>query len=164
MNKRAVIQVLIILILIILLAFGALAGLFKQRTAVRRINPKTGKVDTNVKLRADQTMLEEKEEASKAPPEENKAIVEAVSHSGWVNNGSYEVFGQVENVGNATARQVKAHVIFKDVQWAKVGETERLIDIPTLAPGAKSGFRVALKTNNPNQVRSYVLLFTLAPK
>ncbi len=163
MNRRAVIQVLIILLLILLLAFGALAGLFKKKPTVRHDRPKYGRVETDVKLRPDQTIADEKEETAKAPPEEHKAIIEVISHSGWVKGKSYEVFGQVQNVGNATGRQIKAHVIFKGTDWIKLGETERLIDIPTLAPGAKSDFKTALSISDPKQVRTYVLLFTLGP-
>ena len=163
MNRRAVIQVLIILLLVLLLAFWALGEPGGQKKTVKRITPKLGKVSTkNVEVPLDETVMEEEEEPSKSPPEEKKPVAEAVSHSGWVKGGAYEVFGEVQNVGNATAHQVTAHVIFKNGKWEKLGEEEALVDRATLEPGGKSAFRVTLKTNAPEQVGSYVLLFKVA--
>jgi len=161
MNRRALIQVLIVLLLILLLAFGAIAGLFNQDRTSRRGNPKTGKTKTNkADLSTDEGLLEDEDELSKSLPEEAKPIVNAVSHSSWTNNGGYEVFGQVENIGNATGRQIKAHIIFKDVDFQTIGEKEELIDIPTLGPGDRSGFKVTYKTGSPERIRSYVVIIT----
>lgn len=163
MNRRAVIQVLIILLLVLLLVFWALGAPGSRKRIVRRGVPNAGKVETdNARMPLDETVLEKDEEMSQAPPEEKKPVTEAVSHSGWVNNGAYEVFGEVKNVGNNTARQVKARVIFKNGKWERLGEVENLVDNPTLAPGQKSGFKVVFKTGDPKTVGSYVLLFTVA--
>ena len=162
LNRRAVIQVLIVLLLVLLLAFWALGKSGNQRRIVHQGPPEAKVTTENAQVPLDETVLEAPEEMSQAPPEQQKPIPQAVSHSGWFNNGAYEVFGQVQNVGNITARRVRAHVIFKNIVWVKFGEVESLIDNPTLAPGQKSNFKVAYKGSGAKDIRTYVLLFTVA--
>lgn len=163
LNRRAVIQVLIVLLLVLLLAFWALGAIGNHKRIVRKGPPETSKIDTgNARIPLDERILDGEEAKSQSAPEEPKPIPQVISHSGWFNNGAYEVFGQVQNVGSVTARQVKAHVIFKNIVWVKLGEVESLIDNPTLAPGQKSNFKVAYKGGDAEDVRTYVLLFTVA--
>ncbi len=161
MNRRVAVEVLIVLLLVLLLVFMALSKP-QKRTRIDGDAPKTSGVPTDdLSVPLDATIREEPIDPADSPPEENKAIAEVLTHSGMVNEGTYEVFGVVENVGEITARQVTAVVTFKSIKWKLLGKKQTLVDRPTLAPGEQSRFRVILKTDNARDVASYVLLFTV---
>ena len=158
MNKRSLLQVIIIIILLLLLAFWGFSALQGgAREIVWKNRPKQGKFE-DAPLSTNQTLREEPIEPSNSPPEQLKPILRPVSHSGWLNQGVYEVFGEIENEGLATARQVKAKAILKDGDWRRLAELETLVDRPTLAPGQKSKFKVVFRGKDAKKVGSYVLM------
>lgn len=161
MNRRALVQVLIILLLLSLLAFWQLAPAPKKTVKRKVIGGLTKKeiFQEQKQLYYDENIQEEPQQRSVSPPEQPKAVIKPISHSGWLNpQGKYEVFGMVQNNGEQTAHQVMVTVIFKDVAWRRVGEVSALVDQPTLPPGAKSAFKVVLNNANSKAVGSYVLL------
>lgn len=161
-NRRVVKEVIIILLLILLLIFGALSQPGGPKTVVDGAKGGRDIASDDLTISSDASVVEKAIEESDSPPEENKAIAEVVSHSGWHNNGGYEVFGVVENVGTLTARQVTARVIFKGNNWRRLGEVQTLVDNPTLVPGARSDFKVVYTGRDVAQAKTYVLLFQVA--
>jgi hypothetical protein len=155
-NKRAVAQLLIILLLIVLVVF--LAG--DPIEKVRPLESKPRFKDAPFSTR--EGMKEARIGKSGSPPEAPKAVIEPLSHSGWVNQGAYEVFGEVKNVGAATGRDVSAAVTLKDAEWNTLGHADALIDRPRLAPGEKSAFKVRFRTKQPDDVKGYVLIVTIS--
>ena len=95
-------------------------------------------------------------------PEQDKAVIFPI-HSSWVNHGVYEVFGEVENIGKATGKNIRTRITFKDISWfTRLAVVETPIDRTTLAPGQKSSFR-ARYAGNPENVGSYVLMTLTDP-
>lgn len=161
MNRRALVQVLIILLLLSLLAFWQLAPAPKK-TVKRKVVGGLSKKEIfqeQQRLYYDENIQEEPQQRSISPPEQPKATIKPISHSGWVNQqGKYEVFGMVQNNGEQVAHNVMVTVIFKDLAWQRVGEASALVNQPTLPPGAKSAFKVVLNNGDGKAVGSYVLL------
>ena len=94
--------------------------------------------------------------------EQEKAVI-FPTHSSWVSNGVYEVFGEVENIGKATGRNIKTRVVFKSPSWfTRLAVVETPINRTTLAPGEKSSFR-ARYPGDPNKVGGYVLMTVTDP-
>lgn len=151
---------MIVLLLGLLLAFGILGNL-KQKVTRREVTPRLGKNVSEAPVGPGESVMEEPVEPIKNPPEEAKPVIESLSHSGWVNNGAYEVFGEAQNNGNRVARQVKANVLFKNGSWEKVGEASAFVNSPTLAPGQKTAFKVVFRTREPDKIGSYVILFSV---
>ena len=160
-NRRVVKEIIIILLLILLLIFGALSQPSGPKTVVDGGKGGRDVSSDDPDTSTDATIVEDAIEKSNSAPEENKAIVETVTHSSWFNNGVYEVFGVVENVGNITARQVTARVIFKGDNWKRLGEIQTLVDNPTLVPGTRSDFKVIYTGSDAAQAKTYVLIFEL---
>jgi hypothetical protein len=161
LNRRALIQVLIILLFLSLIAFWQLAPAPKK-TVKRKVIGGLSKKEIfrrQQRLYYDENVQEEPQQHSVSPPEQPKATIKPISHSGWINpQGKYEVFGMVQNNGEHLAHQVMVTVIFKDLAWQRVGEVSALVDQPTLPPGAKSAFKVVLNNADGKAVGSYVLL------
>ncbi len=161
-NRRVVKEIIVILLLILLLIFGALSQPGGQKIRKGDDKPTRDVASDDLPISNDASVVENAIEKSDSSPEENKAITEAFSHSGWLNNGAYEVFGVVENVGTITARQVTARVIFKSNDWKRLGEVQALVNNPTLVPGARSDFKVFYRGRDAADVKTYVLLFQIA--
>lgn len=163
MNRRALIQVLIILLLLSLLAFWQLAPAPKKVVKKKVIGGLSKKeiFKEQTNLRYDENILEAPQQKSVSPPEEPKIVIKPMSHSGWINpQGKYEVFGVVENKGENIARGVTVTIIFKDSAWRRLAEVSSLVEQPTLRPGEKSPFKIVLSSVNGNSVASYVILTT----
>ena len=91
--------------------------------------------------------------------EEPKAIIRVINHTGWLNEGIYEVIGEVENTGALIARGVSFHVIFKDGLFKTLVEVDEPADRTTIGPGDKSTFKIKLNDKNKSDiVGSYVIV------
>ncbi|HEX21608.1 MAG TPA: hypothetical protein ENH19_03025 [Actinobacteria bacterium] len=165
MNRRIVISLILLLLLILLLAGEA--NLWPPKRIVKK-TPK--KSNYNLSLQSNKIPLDE---GISAPPEtegesaseELKPIVAVLHHSGWMHNGYYEVFGELENTGQLSARNVSLHVIFKDGAFNTVATVNGPADHRTIAPGQMSKFKVVLKSKeNSSKVGSYIILPQISRK
>ncbi len=91
--------------------------------------------------------------------EEPKAIIRVINHTGWLNEGIYEVIGEVENTGALIARGVSFHVIFKDGSFRTLVEIDGPADKTIIGPGDKSTFKIKLNDKEQSEiVGSYVIV------
>ncbi len=109
-------------------------------------------------LSSNQSIFEREMEELRSATEQEKAVIMPISHSSWINNGVYEVFGEVENIGERPGRNILTRIIYKDPTWfTRLAVVETPVDRPTLAPGQTSAFRSVYR-GNPRHVGSYVLM------
>lgn len=107
----------------------------------------------------DEGMAAPPETEGEVATEEQKAIIGVTNHSGWINNGYYEVFGEIENTGQKTGRGISLHVLFKDGNFVTLATVDGPADQPVLRPGEKSSFKIILKNKDKSiLVGSYVVL------
>lgn len=161
MNRRATTITLLILLLILLLVAQAL---FSPPKIVKRPNNKrsgSGSFDGTSRRRDIDSTFDELEAVSAS--EERKPIVEMVNNSGIRNpSGYYEVFGQVQNIGLVTARNVRVKVTFRDAAFDQLALLEAPVDNRTLAPGERSNFKITLPDKNTSsRMGSYVALIMI---
>jgi len=91
--------------------------------------------------------------------EEPKAIIRVINHTGWLNEGIYEVIGEVENTGALIARGVSFHIIFKDGLFRTLIEVDGPADKTTIGPGDKSTFKIKLDDKEKSElVGSYIVV------
>lgn len=161
MNRRGVATALILLLLSLLLVWQVTRPSPPVPKKPPVVKPKVSLEDKSVP--AEEKVVEPPQPEPVAQPEEPKAIVELINHSGWVGkSGNYEVFGEVKNTGQAVAREVAVRVTFKDAAWQLVGEASAPANRPTLAPGEKSAFKVVLpQRDRAARVGSYVAIVTV---
>jgi len=160
---RKVVQPVVILLLV-LLAFWGCDQITNRETPIKRTGPETKGGFSDAPVSPNQTLMEDEMAEMTSPTKQPKAVIMPTSHSSWVKNGVYEVFGEAENVGKATGNRIRARVIVKSPGWRERLKTvETLIDRSTLAPGQKSSFRVRFDGVDPNDIGSYVLMMIVEP-
>lgn len=159
MNRRTTVSLILLLLLLLLLVAQALMR--PPRRVVIRAPKSAGR---ELSLEATRTLLDEglgeiPETEGESAPEEPKPIISILNHSGWLNKGSYEVFGTIQNTGQLTGRDVSMYVIFKDPNFVTLAEVQMPADRSILRPGEKSGFKVWLNDKSKSSfVGSYVVL------
>jgi len=159
LNRRIVFS-LILLLLLILLLVGE-ANLWPPK---RIANKSPDKSKSSLSLQSTKLPLDEgisvpPETEGESASEEPKPIVVLLNHSGWLHNGRYEVFGELQNTGQLTARGVSLHVIFKDLNFDTVATVNSPADHTVLTRGQRSKFKVVLSSKSlSSAVGSYVIL------
>lgn len=161
MNRRATTITLLILLLILLLVAQSLLSPPKivKRPAGRQGASRSSE---DISRRRDIDSTFDELEAVSAS-EERKPIVEMVNNSGIQNPlGYYEVFGQVQNIGFVTARNVRVKVTFRDSSFEELALLEAPVDQRTLIPGQRSNFKVTLPDKKTSsRMGSYVALIII---
>lgn len=159
MNRRLVYS-LILLFLLILLLVGE-ANLWPPKRIAKK-SPDTSKSDLSLqatKIPLDEGIAAPPETEGESASEQPRAVVIILNHSGWMNDGHYEVFGAVQNTGQLTARGVSLHVIFKKGDFQTITAVNGPADQTVLRPGQKSKFKVVLSSKSlSSEVHSYVIL------
>jgi len=161
-NRSTIIRLAIVVVLLLLLFWGCTRGGIGPKTEVRRTGPQNEGRFEDAPLSGNQGRMEREVDETTSAAEQEKAVIHP-THSSWIDNGVYEVFGEVENIGKATGKNIRTRVIFKNPSWfTRLAVVETPIDRPTLAPGQKSSFR-ARYSGNPNNVGGYVLMTVTDP-
>lgn len=162
MNRSTIIRLATVAVLIALLLWGCARGGVGPKTEVQRTGEQNEGRFEDAPLSDNQSLMEKEMPDMTSATEQKKAVL-FPTHSSWVSNGRYEVFGEVENIGQATGRNIKTRVIFKSPNWfTRLAVVETPIDRTTLAPGEKSSFRARYPGNTKN-VGGYVLMTVADP-
>ena len=161
MNRRATSITLLILLLILLLVAQTLSSPSKIVKKPAGKQHSVGSTEDTSRRRDIDSTFDELEALSAS--EERKPIVEMVNNSGIRNpSGYYEVFGQIQNIGLVTARNVRVRVTFRDAEFDELALLEAPVDNRTLTPGERSNFKITLPDKKTSsRMGSYVALIVI---